>query len=198
MPRPRPPPPPRALVPGPLREDRGQLHAIAALAALHRDGVAATLLLAGDPAAAPEYARRCRQRITAAALDDHVQWLAPDALLSELPRADLLLSPAPARDLPLALKEAMAPGVLLGAPPPRRVPEPSVDAVSGLLPSATSVDALVLALRRAIPVPADARHRLVAQACRVARADLHPQRAASDLFAMYLRALDLTAAARPA
>src|SRR5262249_60824143 len=76
----------RVLVPGPLREARGQLHAIAALAALHRDGVAATLLLAGDPAPAPEYAHRCRQRITAAALDEHVQWLAPDPRPSALPR----------------------------------------------------------------------------------------------------------------
>src|SRR5262249_54739238 len=141
MPRPRPPPPPRALVPGPLREDRGQLHAIAALAALHRDGVAATLLLAGDPAAAPEYARRCRQRITAAALDDNVQWLAPDALLSELPRADLLLRPAAAGDLPLALKEAMAPGVLVVAPPLGRVPQPIVDGGARLPPPAPPPDA---------------------------------------------------------
>src|SRR5262249_34018760 len=134
----RPDHPLRVLVPGPLREDRGQLHAIAALAALHRDGVAATLLLAGDPAPAPEYAHRCRQRITAAALDEHVQWLAPDALLAELPRADLLLSPAAAGDLPLALKEAMALGVLVVATPVGGVPELIVDGVSGLLASDTS------------------------------------------------------------
>src|SRR5262249_4593743 len=81
----------------------------------------------------------------AAALDDHVQWLAPDALLSELPRADLLLSPAAAGDLPLALKEAMALGVLVVATPVGGVPELLVDGVSRLLTPHTSAAPLVLA-----------------------------------------------------
>ena len=198
-PRPR---PRRILVLATLREDQGQLEAIAALAHLLRAGHPAAarqyvLELAGDTHGDPEYVARCRARIAAEGLAQQVHLNdAPHDLLGLLASADILLSPARAGSLPLAIKEAMAAGVLVAATPVGGVPELLLDGVSGLLCANPSVGAIADTLAQAIQLPLDERRTMLNQARRVARAEFHPHRAASDLFQMYNRAIDVTRGSR--
>ena len=190
----------RIVVAGTLREDGGQLEAIAAVAELVQAGHAGpqcALELWGDTELDPEYVRRCREQIAAAGLGPQVRiHSAPSDLLSLVAAADIVLSPDRMGSLPLAIKEAMAVGALVVATPVGGVPELIIDDVSGLLCADASAAAIAAALLRAIQLPAGERHRLVEQARRVARSELHPQRAASDLLEMYNRTIDVTRGTR--
>ncbi|HXJ84312.1 MAG TPA: glycosyltransferase, partial [Candidatus Methylomirabilis sp.] len=196
-------PPPRSagstriVVAAPFREGGGQLEAIGAATALKRRGLACELLLCGNTEPDPDYLQRCRQRIEIAGLSAHValhgavhDWLPP------LENADLVLSPATWGDFPLAMKDAMAIGVLVVATPVGGVPEIVLDGVSGILCADGSAEAIADALARAIALSPDERRRIVEQARRVARSEFHPQRAASDLLDMYIRAIDLARGTR--
>ena len=83
------------------------------------------------------------------------------------------------------VREAMAAGVLVvsGSPAGRAL---LTDEVTGLL---FEQDDLKAALERALALPPERRREIVTAAWRLARGEFHPQRAASELFAAYNRAL---------
>jgi glycosyltransferase involved in cell wall biosynthesis len=188
----------RVVVAGPLREAAGQLEAIAAVVALVRAGqkgseMACALEVSGDTTRDPAYVRRCRERIEADRLDEHVHINdSPREMRDIVASADIVLSPRRWGGIPLVIKEAMAVGVLVVATPVGGVPEIVIDGVSGILCADASVEAIAEGLTRALALPANARRKIVEQARRVARSEFHPQRGASDLLDMYNRAIDLT------
>jgi hypothetical protein len=71
--------------------------------------------------------------------------------------------------------------------------------VSGVLCADRSPHEIAEALVRGVELPEERRRAILDQARRVARAEFHPERAASDLLDMYVRAIELTrgAAAPP-
>src|SRR6185295_19170940 len=62
------------------------------------------------------------------------------------------------------------------------------DGVTGLLFTGSSPAEIAAARERALGLSPEARARIVAAAYRLARGEFHPQRAASELFAIYNRA----------
>jgi len=187
----------RVVVLGTVREEAGQLEAIAAMAEVVRAGMQCELDVWGDTEEGSEYGRRCRERIGTGGLSTQVHmhgW--PSDVLGIVGSADIVLSPARTGSLPVAIKEAMAVGALVVATPVGGVPEIVIDGVSGVLCADTSVGAMAEGLRRAIQLPAEERRRIVGQARRVARSEFHPQRGASDLFEMYNRAIEVARGSR--
>jgi glycosyltransferase involved in cell wall biosynthesis len=172
----------RVVVAGTLREDAGQLEAIAALAELVRagrggSGMDCALEVWGDTERDPEYVRRCRERIEAEGLGEQVHINNSRREMRDIvASADIVLSPGRWGSFPLVIKEAMAVGALVVATPVGGVPEIVIDGVSGILCADASVGALAEGLTRALQLPADARRKVVEQARRVARSEFHPQR----------------------
>ncbi len=166
--------PPRVALLGDLTAENGQLVAIQAVAALPRD-LRLCLELWGGEASDPTYADRCWRRIWGLRLEERVKVLRhsedPDAVLR---RSDLLLDLSGGEGLSEWVALAMASGV-------------PVLACEGSVPAAAE------ALAQALRWPASRRAAAAAAGYRWARGELHPQRRASRLLALY----DAASAARP-
>ncbi|MEA2604229.1 MAG: hypothetical protein QOF89_5221 [Acidobacteriota bacterium] len=107
---------------------------------------------------------------------------------------DLMLDASGSEEIPAGLREALAGGVLVVSNSPG-VRELLTDGVTGLLFTGSSPAEIAAARERALGLSPEARAKIVAAAYRLARGEFHPQRAASELFAIYNRAL---AASEPA
>ncbi|HVQ74698.1 MAG TPA: glycosyltransferase [Candidatus Binatia bacterium] len=192
----RPPAPRRAgplrlVMTGTLQPRKQQAVAIEAVGRLRRDGLDCRLDLYGYTGFFTDYAEECRDLITHWALQDHVAFhgFASD-MRDVLDAADVLLSVSISESFPSALKEAMAAGLLVVATPIGGISELVVDGETGILCRGVGVDAVADGIGRAARLDASASRRVVEAARRVARAELHPDRAANDLMAMYVMALE--------
>lgn len=186
--------------PGPLRlvstgtfqPRKQQLETIEALGHLKKEGWDFWLSFYGYTHFYEEYANRCRKAIQSWGLEDCV-FIRDftediDQVLSE---ADILLSLSRNESFPGSITEALAAGVLVVATPVGGVSELITDNVSGVLCNGLSVDELVDGIRRALSLPAEVRRAITEQGRKVARMEMHPYRAANDLFRMYNLALDI-------
>jgi hypothetical protein len=186
----------RLAVAGTVQPRKSQLETIEALGQLRQAGCDFALDIYGYTHFFPDYMQQCQERIRAYGLEERVHFRGfSDDVAAILGTADIVLSLSTFESFPSAIKEAMAAGVLVVATPVGGVTELVVDGVSGILCADTSVEALVAGIRRALTLAPAERRRMTEQARRVARTEFHPQRAASDLLAMYNRAFELTHAA---
>jgi len=137
--------------------------------------------------------RRCRERIEAEGLGErvHLSEAGSDGL-GLVRGADMVLNAGRGGGFPLAIKEAMAVGVLVVSTPVGGVAELVIDGVSGIVCGDGSLAAIAEGLGRAMELSVGERQRLREQGRRVARSEFHPQRGASDLLEMYNRAIDVT------
>ncbi|MBI1880969.1 MAG: glycosyltransferase family 4 protein [Chloroflexi bacterium] len=141
----------------------------------------------------PDYLAQCKQCIDTYQLQNHVTFHGfSDDIKTILQSADILLSLSTYESFPSSIKEAMAAGVLVVATPAGGIAELIIDGTSGILCSDISVEMMIDGIRRALALSPAQRQQIVNQARRVARSELHPDRAANDLFTMYNRAIDIT------
>jgi len=184
----------RLVVTGTFQERKQQLETIEALGRLKAEGLADfELIFYGYTHFFPEYVEKCRAAIARWGLASQVSLRDfTDDLAGMLGDVDMLLSLSTYESFPGSIKDAMAAGVLVVATPVGGVAELIVDRVSGILCAGTAVEALVAGIRRALALSPEQRKRIVDQASSVARQELHPQRAANDLFRMYNLALERT------
>ncbi len=181
------------VVSGTLQERKRQLETIEAVGRLRKEGLDCQLELFGYTRFFPEYLEKCQECIRRYHIEDRVRFHGfKSDILEILREADIVLSLSTIESFPTAIKEAMAAGVLVVATPVGGIPELIVDGVSGILCADTSVDAITEGIRRALLLRTSERMQMVEQARRVARSELHPQRAARDLMMMYSRAMDVT------
>ena len=186
--------PPRIVLTGTLQQRKRQAEAITAVGRLRREGIPCQLDLYGYTHFYPEYHHQCLSLIEQFQLGDTVAFQGFHSdIASVLQNADMLLSPSTFESFPSAIKEAMAAGVLVIATPVGGISELIIDEQTGILCADTSVEALIDGIRRASRLSRTEYRRIVEAARRVAHAELHPNRAANDLFAMYLRTLEIMA-----
>jgi glycosyltransferase involved in cell wall biosynthesis len=167
---------------GGLSDADRQTAAIEGLQILHRRGLPADLTVWGGSA-------RGRRAIHELGLGSQARVLRPTRGFEEiLAGADLLLDTSGSEEIPAGVREAFAAGVLvLSNSPGAR--ELVIDGVTGFLFAGDSPAELAAALEAALNLDPDHRARIVQAAYRLARGDFHPQRAASELFALYNQAL---------
>jgi hypothetical protein len=103
-----------------------------------------------------------------------------------------LLSLSRYESFPGSITEALAAGVLVVATPVGGVPELIVDNVSGILCGGLTVDDMLEGMRRALTLTGEQRRAITEQGRKVARMEMHPYRAANDLFRMYNLALEIS------
>ncbi len=170
-----------------LNEGDRQTAAIEGLYILQRRGLTADLTIWGGTS-------RGRRAIHELGLGSQARVLRPSGGFQEiLAGADLLLDAGDSDEVPPGVREALAAGVLvLSSSPGAR--ELVTDGVTGLLfaggiPAANTPAELAAALERALTLEPEHRARILQAAYRLARGELHPQRAASELFALYNREL---------
>jgi hypothetical protein len=183
----------RLIATGTFQDRKQQAETIEAVGQLMRRGFDCRLDLYGYLHFNPEYVQRCRDLIRDLAVDDRIAIHDYTEDIADVLRsADVLLSLSTYESFPGSVKDAMAAGVLVAATPVGGVAELIIEGVSGILCSGTSTVALSEGVERALSLSPSDRMRMSEQARRVARSELHPQRAASDLFQMYNRAIDRT------
>jgi glycosyltransferase involved in cell wall biosynthesis len=186
-------PPVRMVATGTFQKRKQQLETIEAVGQLVRQGADCRLDLYGYLQFNPEYVQCCRDRIRSLGVDDRIAIHDyTEGIAGVLKSADVLLSLSTYESFPGSVKDAMAAGLLVVATPVGGVAELIIDGVSGIVCSGTSTASLTEGVQRALSLAGPDRERMTEQARRVARSELHPQRAASDLFQMYNRAIDLT------
>jgi glycosyltransferase involved in cell wall biosynthesis len=185
----------RFLVAGTLQERKGQREAIKAVRILRSEGFDCQLNIQGYEHFFPEYLEECRREIADGGLEAVVRLrgFAAD-VTAALGSADILLNASTFESFPNSISEAMAAGVLVVSTPVGGTPELIVDGVTGILCADTSLRAITDGMRRALRLDVEERDEMVERARRVARSEFHPQRTASDLLTMYLRALDVASA----
>jgi glycosyltransferase involved in cell wall biosynthesis len=190
--------PPRIVLSGTIEEQKRQLEAIECMDRLNREGWDLELDIYGHMDVSSNYVEKCQQMVQANGLENKIRFRGVyDDRVMILRSADILLSFTTFESIPTPMKEAMAAGVLVVATPVGGIPELIVDGVSGILCAGTSVEAMVDGIRRALALTPEGRKRIIEQARRVARSEFHPHRTASDMLAMYNRAIDLTGAMKP-
>jgi O-antigen biosynthesis protein len=178
---------------GTLQPRKSQLETIEAVGILLKEGLNLHLNFYGYTHFYPEYIAQCERRIDADGLQGKVTFHGLVSGVEEvLQRTDILLSLSTDESFPGTIGEAMAAGVLVVATPVGGIPELVIDGVSGILCSGTSVEAMGDGIRRALALKPGDRKRIKEQARRVARSEFHPHRTASNMLAMYNRAIDLT------
>jgi glycosyltransferase involved in cell wall biosynthesis len=168
---------------GDLTEGNRQEAAIEALASL---GPETRVTLWGGTGADPACAARCRLSIHRLGLTNRVRIRRPvEGPEIRLAGAGLLLDAGDSETVPPGVREAMAAGVLVvsSSPGARAL---LTSEVTGLLFEQGELKA---ALERALALPSERRREIVTAAWRLARGEFHPQRAASELFAAYNKAL---------
>jgi O-antigen biosynthesis protein len=182
----------RLIVAGTLQERKRQLETIEAVGQLKQEGLDCQLELFGYTRFFPQYLEKCQQRIQEYHIEDRVFFRGFQSDVLDIFReADIVLSLSTHESFPGAIKEAIAAGVLVVATPVGGIPELIIDGVSGILCADISLEAITEGIRRALSLTPAERIRMVEQARRVARSELHPQRAAGDLMTMYSWAMDL-------
>lgn len=183
----------RLVVAGTLQERKRQLETIESIGRLKQEGLDCQLELFGYTRFFPEYLEKCQESIQTYQLEECVLFRGfKSDTLDILREADIVLSLSTIESFPSTIKEAMAAGVLVVATPVGGIPELIIDGVSGILCADTSIEAITEGIRRALSLTTSERMHIVEQARRVARSELHPQRAARDLLMMYSRVMDLT------
>lgn len=138
---------------GRLSPEKGQLGLVEAFAQVRRAGVPARLRLVGD---GPDRAR-VEQAIAAAGLAGDCELLgqlSETETLTEVARADVLVSSSFMEGLPVVLIEALALGVPAIAPRVAGIPELIEDGVTGLLFHPGDFAGLAACLRRMLAEPA--------------------------------------------
>jgi glycosyltransferase involved in cell wall biosynthesis len=172
---------------GPARETSRQIEAIEGLYVLHRRGLEADLTL-WEGTGEPGYPARCRRTIHELGLESHARVLRLGSWSEALAGADLLLDASGSAEIPAGVREALAAGVLvLSNSPGAR--ELVTDGVTGLLFLGEAPAELAAALEGALGIAPERRAQILQAAYRLARGEFHPQRAASELFALYNQAL---------
>jgi glycosyltransferase involved in cell wall biosynthesis len=164
-----------------------QMVAIEGLYILHRRGLTADLTL-WDEAGEPGQAARCRRAIHELGLGSHARVLRAGSWSESLAGADLLLDASGSAEIPAGLREALAAGVLVVSNSPG-ARELVTDGVTGVLCLGETPAELAAALETALGLAPERRAQILQAAYRLARGDFHPQRAASELFALYNQAL---------
>jgi glycosyltransferase involved in cell wall biosynthesis len=181
----------RLVMTGTLQPRKQQAEAIEAVGRLRQQGLDCRLDLYGYTAFFTDYARRCRELVTRWGLEDHVAFHDFETNMGDvLAAADVLVSVSNSESFPSALKEAMAAGLLVVATPIGGIPELILDGETGILCTGTTAEAVADGIRRAAGLDEAAYRRIVETARRVARMELHPNRAANDLMTMYVAALE--------
>lgn len=184
----------RFVVTGTFQERKQQLEIIEAVGRLKKQGLDCTLTFYGYTHFFPDYMKKCRQAIQAWGLEavTEIRDFTHD-LPQVLSEADILLCLSTFESYPGSIKDAMAAGVLVVATPVGGIRELMIDEVSGVVCSGTGVSELVDGIQRAVALSPEKRWRIIQQARRVAREELHPYRAANDVFQMYNFALEKVA-----
>lgn len=184
----------KLVVTGTFQARKQQLETILAAGRLKKEGYKFRLDFYGYTHFFPEYLQQCQMAIQSWDLHDVVAIHEfSEAIEQILEDADILLSLSTYESFPGSIKDAMAAGVFVVATPVGGVAELIINGVSGLLCKGTSVEDLVEGMRRALDLTPEQRRRIAEQARHVARLELHPHRAANDLFRMYNMALDAMA-----
>jgi O-antigen biosynthesis protein len=182
---------------GTLQARKMQLETIEAIGRLSREGLECQLDLYGYTHFYPKYLQRCKELLRTQDLEDRVIFHGfEDNFMEILKTVDVMLCLSISESFPGAIAEAMAAGVLVVATPVGGIPEIIIDGVSGILCAGTSVEAMVDGIRRALLMTQQERKRIIEQARRVARSEFHPHRTATEMMAMYNRAIDLTSELR--
>lgn len=183
----------RIIMAGTLQERKRQAEAITAIGQLNQEGIRCQLDLYGYTHFFPTYQQRCLDLIKKWKLQDQITFHGFAAQHAAIfADADILLSSSTNESFPGSICEAMAAGVLVVATPVGGVHELIINEQTGILCTDTSVEAVADGLRRASRLSRTEYRRIVDAARSVARAELHPNRAANDLFSMYVRALELS------
>lgn len=183
----------RIVMVGLLRPESRQLEAIAAVGTLRRSGLDVRLRLvgAGADAARAEYSAACLRQIERDGSRGRVAIIETLPTWSELfDGADVLLHIDPPCGFPSAIRNAMAAGVPIVAPPHADLAELLRDGITSIACAGEDVAEIAASLRRAASLAEADRLTMLRQARRVALAEFHPHRIANDLFSMYLRAMD--------
>lgn len=185
----------RIVMLGTLQERKRQLESVEAVGGLIKEGMDCRLEIYGYSNFNPEYSARCQKRARELGIEDRVIFhdFSGD-IVSILGSADLLLSSSTWESFPNSVKEAMACGTLVVATPAGGIAELILDGISGVLCRDFSFESLTDGLRRALEMNPQARRRVIEQARRVARSEFHPQRIASDMLEIYVRAIELNGA----
>jgi glycosyltransferase involved in cell wall biosynthesis len=182
----------RMVMTGTFQERKQQLETIKALGRLKREGFENfEAAIYGYTHFFSDYVEKCRREIRAWGLEKQVSIQDFTENLDEvLASADILLSLSTYESFPGSIKDAMAARVLIVATPVGGIPELIVDQISGLLCEGTDLDHLMDGIRRALLLSPEESSRITEHARKIARLELHPYRAANDLFRMYTTALD--------
>jgi len=189
----------RLVMTGTLQPRKQQAEVIEAVGRVRRAGLDCRLDLYGYTQFFTEYLDRCRQLVTRWDLADHVVFHGfKSDVRGVLSEADVLLCASNSEGLSNSLKEAMAAGVLVVSTPVGGIPELVLDDETGILCAGTGVDDIAAGIRRAAALDDSGYRRMVEAARRVARIELHPNRTANDLMGMYVTALEMHHARRPA
>lgn len=151
--------PVRVLFAGRVGTRKGAHTLLKAWANLNTDGHA-TLVLAGDM---DDPDRQIARALATASNVEVTEWLSSAALIEQMDRAQVLVLPSQAENLPLSLLEGMAWELAPIVTPVGAVPEVIQDGHNGLLVPVSDVGALAAALERAI-FDDDERARLAASA----------------------------------
>jgi glycosyltransferase involved in cell wall biosynthesis len=170
-----------------------RIAAIEGLYVLHRRGLEADLTL-WEGSGEPGQATRCRRAIHELGLGSRARVLRAGAWSAVFAGADLLLDASGSAEVPAGLREALAAGVLVVSNSPG-ARELVTDGVTGLIFTGEEPAELAAALEAALGLAPERRAQILQAAYRLARGDFHPQRAASELFALYHQALVQKAAA---
>lgn len=180
------------VVTGTFQERKQQLEVIETVGRLKKQGFKLKLAFYGYTHFFPDYMKKCREAIEKWGLKDDVAIhdFTFD-LVQVLSDADMLLSLSTFESFPGSIKDAMAAGVLVVATPVGGISELIIDGISGILTTDTTVEALVAGIQRALVLSSEKRWKIIQQARRVGRQELHAHRAANDVFQMYNLAFDL-------
>jgi glycosyltransferase involved in cell wall biosynthesis len=181
---------PHLIVTGTFQQRKQQLETILALGRLKNEGFDFRLSFYGYSHFFPDYLAQCKQAIEDWDLQEQVniEPFTPN-IDQVLAQADFLLSLSTYESFPGSIKDALAAGVPVVTTPVGGVSELIIDNVSGILCSGITIDELVNGIRRALELPASKKALITEQGRRIARLELHPYRAANDLFRMYNHAI---------
>jgi glycosyltransferase involved in cell wall biosynthesis len=183
---------PLLVLTGTFQERKQQLETIEAIGQLKKAGFACRLIFYGYTHFFPAYVEKCKVAIQDWGLEGSVDIRDfTEDIQTVLCDADMLLSLSTYESFPGSIKDALAAGILVVATPVGGVEEIIKDGITGILCNGTSIEDLVEGIQRALLLSFSERQKIVEQARRIARLELHPYRAANDLFRMYNTAIDV-------
>jgi glycosyltransferase involved in cell wall biosynthesis len=177
---------PTVLVSGTLQPRKRQLEAIRAVKLLADEGIKINLYLLGYDNVLPDYARRCRDEIQKAGLEDQVK--IPGFSLDPKPyydQADYILCSSDDESMPQSILKAMAEGRRVITTPVGGVREVVLDGFSGVVADGAEPVDLARAIKRAVTLSTDQWQQMLENAQGAARMTCHEDVVSYELLRFY-------------